>query len=201
MLLDASDCQLVLVDYQARLMPAIEQGEEVLERARRLVALARLFEVPVWGTEQDARKLGTMPPELRDACIAVLPKQAFDSSDSALLELLHGGAAARPVGGNARSLPKHLRKVASPTRTTVLLAGCEAHVCVLQTAFMLLEQEDLEVVVVTDACGSRRARDRDAALDRLAAEGVTLVTVEMVGFEWLRTAREPRFKEALAILK
>lgn len=201
MLLDASDCQLVLVDYQARLMPAIEQGEEVLERARRLVALARLFEVPVWGTEQDARKLGTMPPELRDACIAVLPKQAFDSSDSALLELLHGGAAARPVGGNARSLPKHLRKVASPTRTTVLLAGCEAHVCVLQTAFMLLELEDLEVVVVTDACGSRRARDRDAALDRLAAEGVTLVTVEMVGFEWLRTAREPRFKEALAILK
>lgn len=201
MLLDASDCQLVLVDYQARLMPAIEQAEEVLERARHLAALARLFEVPVWGTEQEPRKLGTMPSELRDACLAVLPKLAFDSSDSALLKLLQGGGVAQPTGGNARSLPKHLRKVASSTRTTVLLAGCEAHVCVLQTAFMLLEQEELEVVVVTDACGSRRARDRDAAFDRLAAEGVTLATVEMVGFEWLRTARAPRFREALAILK
>ncbi|MCS6811938.1 MAG: isochorismatase, partial [Tepidimonas sp.] len=40
MLLDANDCQLVLVDYQARLMPAIAHGEQVLERARRLVALA-----------------------------------------------------------------------------------------------------------------------------------------------------------------
>lgn len=199
MLLDASDCQLVLVDYQSRLMPAIEHGDQVLDRARRLVALARLFDVPLWGTEQMPDKLGPLPADLRGACRQVLPKAAFDGSDTALTRLLAPAPAA--PAGNARSLPRHLRKPAEPARRTVLLAGCEAHVCVLQTAFLLLELEELEVVVVTDACGSRRERDRDAAFDRLAAEGVTLVTTEMVGFEWLRSARDPRFAQALAILK
>ncbi|MCL6638040.1 MAG: isochorismatase family protein, partial [Alicyclobacillus sp.] len=102
--------------------------------------------------------------------------------------------------GNARSLPKHLQKPPAPARQTVVLAGCEAHVCVLQTALGLLEH-DFDVWVVTDACGSRHERDRDAALDRLAANCVELVTTEMVGFEWLRDADHPRFREALALLK
>ena len=124
-------------------------------------------------------------------------KTAFDACDSGLLTALR--APARPAG-NARSLPKHLQKPAAPPRQTIVLAGCETHVCLLQTALGLVEQE-LDVWVVTDACGSRRDRDRDAALDRLAANGVELVTAEMVGFEWLRDAQHPRFREALALLK
>ncbi|TSE18181.1 Isochorismatase family protein [Tepidimonas alkaliphilus] len=199
MLLDANDCQLVLIDYQPRLMAVIDQREEVLQQAGRLVKLARLLEVPIWGTEQAPDKLGMLPPDWRGACQHVWSKVAFDSSDTPLRQRLC--PARMPPAGNARSLPKHLRKPAEPARSTVLLAGCEAHVCVLQTAFMLLEHEELEVVVVTDACGSRRQRDRDAAFDRMAAEGVTLVTTEMVGFEWLRSAQHPRFTEALAVLK
>ncbi|MFN3829299.1 MAG: isochorismatase family protein [Tepidimonas ignava] len=198
MLLDASDCQLVLVDYQARLMPAIAHGDEVLDRANRLAALATLFGVPCWGTEQVPDKLGPMPPTLRQACRQVWAKAAFDASDTPLQQ--HLCAPPRPAG-NARSLPRHLQKPAAPPRHTVVLAGCEAHVCVMQTALNLLEHDELEVVVVTDACGSRRERDRDAAFDRLAAEGATLVTTEMVGFEWLRSARDERFAQALAILK
>ena len=60
MLLDASDGQLVLIDDQSCLMPAIEHGEPVLDRARRLVALGRLLDVPVWGTEQVPDKLGPL---------------------------------------------------------------------------------------------------------------------------------------------
>ena len=52
MLLDAEDSQLVLVDYQARLMPAIHESEAVLRNAVRLGRLAQLLEVPAWGTEQ-----------------------------------------------------------------------------------------------------------------------------------------------------
>jgi nicotinamidase-related amidase len=81
-----------------------------------------------------------------------------------------------------------------------VLAGCEAHVCLLQTALELLEQE-FEVWVVTDACSSRTERNRDAAFDRLAGAGCELVTTEMVIFEWLRSADHPRFKEALALVK
>jgi nicotinamidase-related amidase len=108
---------------------------------------------------------------------------------------------AKPVAGNARSLPKHLQKpdVNTAERNTVLIAGCEAHVCLLQTALDLLEDE-FEVWVVTDACSSRTERNRDAAFDRLAGAGAELVTTEMVAFEWLRTAEHPAFKSVLALL-
>jgi len=109
----------------------------------------------------------------------------------------------RAQGGNARSLPKHLQKAApepAPGRESLVLAGCEAHVCLMQTALGLLEEE-LEVWVVTDACSSRSERNRDAAFDRLAGAGAELVTTEMVAFEWLRDAGHPRFKEVLGIVK
>ena len=43
MLLDATDSQLVLVDYQDRLMAAIAERESVLANARRLAQAARLL--------------------------------------------------------------------------------------------------------------------------------------------------------------
>jgi nicotinamidase-related amidase len=110
--------------------------------------------------------------------------------------------APKAQGGNARSLPKHLQKAApaAPARESIVLAGCEAHVCLMQTALGLLEEE-LEVWVVTDACSSRSERNRDAAFDRLAGAGAELVTTEMVAFEWLRDARHPRFREVLTTIK
>jgi len=54
---------------------------------------------------------------------------------------------------------------------------------------------------VTDACGSRTERNRDAAFDRLAGAGAELVTTEMVIFEWLGSCESPVFKEALALVK
>ena len=72
--------------------------------------------------------------------------------------------------------------------------------CLLQTALDLLEDE-FDVWVVTDACSSRSERNRDAAFDRLAGAGVELVTIEMVAFEWLRSAEHPAFKEIQALIK
>ncbi|MFN7196647.1 MAG: isochorismatase family protein, partial [Hylemonella sp.] len=83
---------------------------------------------------------------------------------------------------------------------TIVMAGCEAHVCLLQTALDLLEQ-DFDVWVVTDASSSRSERNRDAAFDRLAAAGAELVTTEMVAFEWLRTADDPAFAQVLEWVK
>jgi len=107
----------------------------------------------------------------------------------------------KPAQGNARSLPKHLQKAhQAPARDTIVLAGCEAHVCLLQTALDLLEDE-FDVWVVTDACSSRSERNRDAAFDRLAGAGVELVTTEMVAFEWIRSAEHPDFKAVQALIK
>ena len=200
MLLDASQSQLVLVDYQSRLMPAIFENTLVLANALRLAQLARLMEVPVWGTEQNPSRLGENAPEIRALCDQTLSKMQFSGVEEGLGEWLRPPA--KPVAGNARSLPKHLQKPATQgdERNTIVVAGCEAHVCLLQTALDLLEDE-FEVWVVTDACSSRTERNRDAAFDRLAGAGVELVTTEMVAFEWLRSAEHPAFKAAQALIK
>lgn len=199
MLLDADDCQLVLVDYQARLMPSIHEGEAVLHNAVRLGRMAQLLEVPVWGTEENPQGLGPNVPDIRALCRETLAKMHFSACADGLLDLLRPPA--RPQGGNARSLPKHLQKPGpAAQRGSVVIAGCETHVCLMQTALDLLDEE-LEVWVVTDACGSRTERNRDAAFDRLAGAGCELVTTEMVAFEWLRSADHPAFKDVLRLVK
>jgi len=200
MLIDAQESQLVLVDYQTRLMPAIHEGPLVLENALRLARAARLLQVPAFGTEQNPSKLGENPPELKALCQKTLAKMHFSAIEEGLSEWLRPPA--KPVQGNARSLPKHLQKPAQgePERSAIVVAGCEAHVCLLQTALDLLEDE-FDVWVVTDACGSRTERNRDAAFDRLAGAGAELVTTEMVLFEWLRTAEHPQFKAVHELIK
>ena len=198
MLLDAAESQLVLVDYQARLMPALFENEAALANALRLAQLAHLMRVPAWGTEQNPSRLGENAPALRALCQRTLAKMHFSAVEEGLGEWLRPPAKAPQ--GNVRSLPKHLQKPAAPERSMIVVAGCEAHVCLLQTALDLLEDE-FEVWVVTDACTSRTERNRDAAFDRLAGAGAELVTTEMVAFEWLRTAEHPDFKAAQALIK
>ncbi|MEK9803749.1 MAG: isochorismatase family protein [Curvibacter sp.] len=204
MLLELEDSQLLLVDYQTRLMPVIHEGPAVLANALRLAQMARLFQVPTFLTEENPGGLGATVPELQ-ALVAqargkVFPKMSFSAVADGLGELLRPPA--RAPQGNARSLPKHLQKPAQPAseRGSIVLAGCETHVCLLQTALDLLDDE-FEVWVVTDACGSRSERNRDAAFDRLAGAGAELVTTEMVAFEWLRSAEHPAFAEVLALVK
>ncbi len=200
MMLNAVQSQLVLVDYQIRLMPAMFEEALVLANAVRLGNLARLFEVPVWGTEQNPSRLGENSPKVKAVCDRTLAKMHFSGVEEGLGEWLRPPP--KPLAGNARSLPRHLQKSASaePERNTIVIGGCEAHVCLLQTALDLLEDE-FEVWVVTDACSSRTERNRDAAFDRLAGAGVELVTTEMVAFEWLRTAEHPQFKSVQLLIK
>ena len=208
MLLDADDCQLVLVDCQPRLLAAMSDGKLVGANALRLAQMASQMQVPLCITEQNPAKLGESLPELRALVLEcgghTLTKMAFSACAEGLGEQLRPTPRrAQGGGGNARSLPKHLQKAApatTPERNCIVIAGCEAHVCLLQTALELLELE-FEVWVVTDACGSRSERNRDAAFDRLAGNGAELVTTEMVAFEWLRSADHPLFKRLQALIK
>jgi len=210
MLLDADDSQLVLVDYQTRLMPLIFENEMIVANALRLARIAHALAVPVWGTEQNPAGLGRNLPEMIAAIETptesgggkTLTKMHFNAVEDGLADWLRPPVRKAPVGPSARSLPKHLQKPAAEPegRRSIVIAGCEAHVCLMQTALGLLEEE-FDVWVVTDACSSRSERNRDAAFDRLAGNGAELVTTEMVAFEWLRTAGHPVFKEVLGLIK
>jgi nicotinamidase-related amidase len=85
-------------------------------------------------------------------------------------------------------------------RRQVVLAGIEAHVCVLQTA-LELRAAGYAVAVVADAVASRRPASRETALARMAAAGVVPVTTEMVLFEWLRSAADPEFRALSRLIR
>ncbi len=214
MLLDADDCQLVLVDYQTRLTPVIFEEQRVLANASRLAKMAHIMQVPVWATAQLPDKLGPNNAAVQAAIDAAggktLAKAHFSAMADGLGDWLRPPVRKPPqsdqIRGNARSLPKHMQKPQNQAqepeegRNVIVIAGVEAHVCLLQTALDMLEEE-FEVWVVTDACSSRLEANRDAAFDRLAGNGAELVTTEMVAFEWLRSADHPAFKDMLALIK
>ena len=81
-----------------------------------------------------------------------------------------------------------------------MIAGSEAHVCVLQSAMGLL-QAGYDPFVVMDATSSRRRENHRAAVDRLRVAGVGLVTTEMVVFEWLRRGGTAEFRELLKLIR
>lgn len=200
MLIEVEESQLVLVDFQPRLQAVMHDAQAAWTQAVRLAQAAQCLSVPVWGTEQNPSRLGALSPELRGHCQRVLAKMQFSAVEEGLAEWL--APAPEAPRGNARSLPRHLQKpVQQPSlRKSIVLAGVEAHVCLLQTALDLM-QEEFDVWVVTDACTSRTERNRDAAYDRLAGAGAELVTTEMVIFEWLRSAEHPEFKAVQALIK
>ncbi|MGI5131807.1 isochorismatase family protein [Pseudonocardia sp. CA-107938] len=177
MLLSAAGAALLLVDVQQRLAPAIEDGPAVVANAVRLAEAARLLEVPTCATEQYPDGLGRTVPELAELPQHVLAKTAF---------------AATSDPGFSTLLP--------PRTSEIVLAGLEAHVCVLQTALGLVAARH-RVLVVADAVGSRKAVDKAVALERLQRNGVEVVTTEMVLFEWLRDSTHPRFREVLQLIR
>ena len=179
-LIDARQSVLVLVDYQRRLMPAISRGAELVAEAARLADVARELGIRIIGTEQNPRGLGPNEEMVRQRCDMTLAKINFDACADGLVDVLRG------AGEN-------------PPRD-VVIAGCEAHVCLLQTALGLL-QAGLNVWVVAQASGSRLAENHDLAMQRLRQAGAGIVSVEMVAFEWLRSSEHERFKRVLKVLK
>ena len=204
----AADGSVQLTIYIEGPVTAIAHfSENSFKRINTRIALDNLHESPFnprqrfSGLEELATTIkaeGILQPLLQ----ATFPKMAFDATQSDLVQALRPPARPQRTGGNARSLPKHLQKPAplAAERGTIVIAGCEAHVCLMQTAVGLLAA-GLQVHVVPEACGSRRPADKALALQRLAAAGAQLLSAEMVAFEWLRSCEHPAFKEMLALVK
>jgi isochorismate hydrolase len=93
-----------------------------------------------------------------------------------------------------------LSRLRQSRRSQVVLAGVEAHVCVLQSAIGL-QQIGYQVFVVGDAITSRKPASAVFALERLRQNGISIVTTEMVLFEWLGRAGTDEFKELSRLIR
>lgn len=200
MILNADESQVVMIDFSSKFLENFDSTNQFLGSATKLAQIAKLLKVPVWGVEQNPDFNGPMHEKVRYSCRKIIPKLHFDACEEGLIDLLRVPTK-NLSHGNARSLPKHLQKKEStPDSSTILLAGCETHISVLQTAMGLIDME-FDVCLVIDASASATARNHDCALDRLAGVGVELVTLEMVAYEWLSAYDHPSFSDVIKLLE
>ena len=184
MLLSVKRSTLLIIDLQERLAPAVHDLKRVLANVKILLTAARSLGVPVLASEQYPKGLGPTLPELS----ALL---SSGETPKEVIEKTHFSCLAEP--GFAEFL-------APAPRDQIVLAGIEAHVCVLQTA-LDFKAMGRDVFVVADACSSRTKENAELAFKRMRKNDVDVVSTEMVVFEWLHQAGSPAFKKLSALVK
>lgn len=170
--------QLILIDLQTRLLSAMPQEamQTVIRNCGILAQAAAMLEVPVIVSEQYPKGLGNTAPEL----LAFLPniKPVEKLTFSCMAE------------------PKFSRQL-TRDHSQVVIAGMEAHICVLQTALDL--QNSKQVFVAEDAIISRNPANKANALARMREAGCIISNTESIIFEWLGKADSEAFK-AISLL-
>lgn len=178
--LTTEDTVLLVVDFQEKLLPIIQDHPAITAQAAGLIGGCGVLDVPVVLTEQYPKGLGPTVTPIRQAL----------AGDIEPVEKLKFSACVAEVR----------QRLAAMGRRTVLICGIETHVCVMQTA-LDLATEGYMVAVAVDAIGSRRRLDHDLAVGRMAQSGIVLASVEMALMEMVREAGTERFKSLLPVIK
>jgi nicotinamidase-related amidase len=173
---------LLVVDVQERLFAVMdpEHREEVVKNIKILAATAQRLGLPLLLSEQYPKGLGRTLPELVETLGPVEPieKVAFSCC-------------------GAEGFRDRLRATGVQQ---VVLAGIEAHVCVLLTALDLLGA-GYGVHVVADAVCSRTRENWQIGLDQLRQAGAVVTSTETVLFQLLRTADSDEFRTLQKLIK
>jgi len=179
-LLSRDHSVLVIVDVQDVFLKPIKVRDFIVENLQMLVQVAKQLEVPIIATTQNAEKLGALTPKLAELIgdTPVVDKLCFSCLGS------------EPFA----------QQLQATGRSQVVLAGVEAHICVMQTALDMLHA-GYSVHVPYDAVASRQKRDWKYALLRLSCSGAVVSTVESVIYEWLYEAGTDSFRAVLPLLK
>jgi nicotinamidase-related amidase len=167
MLIKREDCCLLVIDVQARLLPAVRDAGRVAGQCRALLEGARAVGVPILVSEHNPKGIGHTADALADLVPA-----------GSVMEKIHFSCFAEP---SAR------RRIRAADKPALVLAGMEAHVCLGQTALDLVAA-GYRILVVSDATTSRTRLDHETALHRMAQEGAEIVTTESVLGAWLQDA-------------
>jgi nicotinamidase-related amidase len=166
---------VVVIDLQAKLMDKVHRPQLVTAATIRLLQLAEAFAVPVVLTEQYPDGLGPTH---------YLAKTAFGCCGDAAFDTAL--TAARPG--------------LAPADRHVVIAGIEAHVCVMQTVIEL-RRAGSTVHLCWECISGRGEEYRRHALERMQQAGAQLTNHESVAFEWARDKNHAGFKAMNRILR
>lgn len=171
------ECALVIIDAQEKLMPVMKNNESTLSNIVRLIRVCHLTDIPVVVTEQE--KLGSTVAEIKN-----------EFSAEKVIQKVHF---------NCFSCEDFTEWIEKTGRKNLILAGVEAHICVIQTALHALASYNVQIV--SDAVSSRTVNNRDVALLRMMGAGAIITSTEMFIYEILQKAGTDEFRSVLPLVK
>jgi len=174
------NCTALIIDIQEKLFPVIAENEALLTRCKILLEGLRILDIPTIFTQQYTKGLGPTLHEITSLYpdFRCIEKSSFSCLDD----------------------PGYESVLEESGRNTIIIAGIESHVCVLQTAVDLQERGYFPVVI-SDCVSSRDLTEKQFALNRFTAEGIRVSTTESVLFELTRYSDAAEFKSISKIIK
>ena len=169
---------LLIVDIQEKILKPIFNKDLITKNIKKLIDAYQILEKNIIVSEQNPLKLGKTIPEL-------LPKRGFKK-----IEKMEFSLASRK---------EFLKEIKNKKINNLIVCGIETHICIQQTVLDLLQKE-FEVILISDAMGSRNSLDHEIALQRMTNSGAILTTTESIIFELCKTANRVEFKEIRDII-
>jgi len=179
-MLSEENSLILVIDIQDKLVNALEK-DVIVKNAAKIVSAGNILNIPIVLTEQYPKGLGNTV----DLIKSIIP------ADSKIIE---------KTCFNALQEENFLEKISEYGKKQIVIMGIETHICVYQTALALLEK-GFEVYVIKDACASRKKYEFKQGIEAMRDNGVKISCVEIALFEWLKSAKHPKFKEIQALIK
>jgi len=178
-LLEREGTVFLVIDMQDTLLKKCHVWERVADRTVVFLNFCHVVDMPIVATEQYPKGLGRTNLQVAEAAGAdFIPKTTFDCFGE----------------------PAFVKALEAHEPRTLVLAGIEAHVCVLQTALSAMER-GYGVHVLADAVSSRAAWMAENGLSRLAHSGAVVSNTESTMFELVGDSSDPLFKRMLFLVK
>ncbi len=170
----------LVIDIQERLVPAMEESEQLVENCSKLIQGLQILGLPLLVTQQYTKGLGETIDEIKSLIpdFQYIEKKDFSCYDE----------------------PVFAEKLALSGAKNVIICGIESHVCVLQTAIDL-KAAGYNPVVAFDCVSSRSFDNIDLAAERFRYEGIMMTSMESIIFELTRSAGALGFKEISKLVK
>lgn len=177
----AEDTLALMIDFQERLVPVINNNNELLHNTEILIKGLKALEIPMIVTQQYTKGIGMTVPVITEAIgeeFSYQDKLTFSCAEDEMI----------------------LHKIEDMGRKNIIICGIEAHICVLQTVIDLL-QKGYHVILVEDCIGSRKESDLNIAVKRATSEGAIITSYESILFELTRVAKTDVFREISKLIK
>ena len=169
---------LIIIDIQEKIIRPIFNKDSIIKNTKKLLSAYQILEENIFISEQNPLKLGETIPEL-------LPKARFKKIEKMEFSLAN--------------IQDFLNELKNKKISNLIVCGIETHICIQQTVLDCL-QKKFEVILISDAMGSRNRLDHEIALQRMAQSGAILTTTESIIFELCKTADRKEFKEIRNII-